>query len=71
MLSSADVRCVIQTDAEAEALGPEFKEAWDRDFKNVKDRPLMIFALYNSFFGDYRTLPDVRISWNVKDDYDS
>lgn len=34
------------TEAEVEALGPEFKKAWDRDFKNVSDRPLMILALY-------------------------
>lgn len=34
------------TEAEVEALGPEFKKAWDRDFKNAPDRPLMILALY-------------------------
>lgn len=35
------------TDAEVEALGPEFKKSWDRDFKNKPDRPLMIIALYS------------------------
>lgn len=34
------------TEEEVEALGPAFKKAWDRDFKNVPDRPLMILALY-------------------------
>lgn len=34
------------TEEEVAALGPAFKEAWDRDFKNAKDRPLMIMALY-------------------------
>lgn len=34
------------TEAEVDALGPEFREAWDRDFKNAPDRPLMILALY-------------------------
>jgi alcohol oxidase len=34
------------TEAEVEALGPEFKKAWDRDFKDAPDRPLMILALY-------------------------
>ena len=34
------------TEAEVEALGPEFKKAWDRDFKDVPDRPLMILAVY-------------------------
>lgn len=33
------------TDAEAEALGPEFKAAWDRDFKNAPNRPLMLTGL--------------------------
>ena len=37
---------VRPTEAEVEALGPEFKKAWDRDFKNATDRPLMIVALY-------------------------
>ena len=34
------------TEAEVDALGPEFRKAWDADFKNVPDRPLMILALY-------------------------
>lgn len=34
------------TEAEVDALGPEFRKAWDRDFKDVPDRPLMILALY-------------------------
>lgn len=56
------------TEEEVEALGPEFKAAWDKDFKNAPDRPLMIIAMYNAFlgkkggiagnFGDFSTLPD-------------
>ena len=34
------------TDADVEALGPEFKKAWETDFKNAPDRPLMIIAMY-------------------------
>jgi len=34
------------TEADVAALGPEFKEAWDRDFKNKADKPLMIIAMY-------------------------
>ena len=34
------------TEAEVQALGPEFKKAWDKDFRDVPDRPLMILALY-------------------------
>lgn len=45
-------------DRDVEALGPEFKEAWDRDFKPEPNRPLMITALYSCYFGDPSTLPD-------------
>ncbi|KAJ9646228.1 hypothetical protein H2204_000891 [Knufia peltigerae] len=45
------------TDAEVEALGPDFKRAWERDFKKFSDKPLMIIAMYLSFFGDHSTLP--------------
>lgn len=46
------------TEAEVDALGPEFRKAWDRDFKDVKDRPLMILALYTCYYGDHSVLPD-------------
>ncbi|GJC90442.1 alcohol oxidase [Colletotrichum liriopes] len=46
------------TEDEVAALGPEFKAAWDRDFKNARDRPLMIIALYLVYLGDHRALPD-------------
>ncbi|KAK5162728.1 uncharacterized protein LTR77_011211 [Saxophila tyrrhenica] len=49
---------VRPTEAEVEALGPEFKAAWDKDFKPYADRPLMIMALYNCYYGDHSTLPD-------------
>jgi alcohol oxidase len=34
------------TEAEVDALGPEFRKAWDKDFKDRPDRPLMILAVY-------------------------
>lgn len=34
------------TDDEVEALGPDFKKAWERDFKKYSDKPLMIIAMY-------------------------
>lgn len=34
------------TEQDVAALGPEFKAAWDRDFKDAPDRPLMIIAMY-------------------------
>lgn len=46
------------TEEEVTALGPEFKAAWDRDFKNDPNRPLMIMALYLVYLGDHASLPD-------------
>ncbi|PNS20058.1 Cellobiose dehydrogenase [Sphaceloma murrayae] len=48
------------TEQDVVALGPEFKAAWDRDFKNAPDRPLMIIAMYLSFLAnsDHSVLPD-------------
>lgn len=46
------------TEEEVEALGPEFKKAWDRDFKDAPDRPLMIMAMYLCYYGDHSNLPD-------------
>jgi choline dehydrogenase-like flavoprotein len=36
------------TDSEVESLGPEFKTAWERDFKNNLDKPLFLMALVNA-----------------------
>lgn len=46
------------TEDDVDALGPEFRAAWDRDFKNAPDRPLMIIALYLAYYGDHSMLPD-------------
>ncbi|KAF4556338.1 GMC oxidoreductase-like protein 15 [Elsinoe fawcettii] len=48
------------TEEAVTALGPEFKAAWDRDFANAPDRPLMIIAMYLSFLADsdHSVLPD-------------
>lgn len=34
------------TEEDVAALGPEFKAAWEKDFKNDPNRPLMIIAMY-------------------------
>jgi len=46
------------TEEQVDALGPEFRKAWDRDFKDHPDRPLMILAMYLCYYGDHSTLPD-------------
>lgn len=44
--NSVDVASKLRpTDAEVAALGPAFQAAWDRDFKNEPNRPLMLMAL--------------------------
>ncbi|KAI8622903.1 GMC oxidoreductase [Xylariaceae sp. FL1651] len=42
---------VRPTEEEVAALGPEFKAAWDRDYKDKPNRPLMLMALLNAYFG--------------------
>lgn len=44
--------------ADVAALGPEFQAAWDRDFKDSPNRPLMVMGLFNAYFGDSADLPD-------------
>ncbi|EMC91126.1 hypothetical protein BAUCODRAFT_79805 [Baudoinia panamericana UAMH 10762] len=46
------------TEEDVDALGPEFRKKWDADFKNAPDRPLMIMAMYLSYYGDHSMLPD-------------
>ncbi|KAK7409602.1 hypothetical protein QQX98_008197 [Neonectria punicea] len=44
--------------ADIAGLGPEFQAAWEKDFKNTPNRPLMIMGLFNAYFGDPADLPD-------------
>ncbi|KAI1822582.1 GMC oxidoreductase [Xylaria intraflava] len=39
------------TDDEVLALGPEFKEMWDKDFKNKPNRPLVFISIFNGALG--------------------
>ncbi|KAH7146719.1 alcohol oxidase-like protein [Dactylonectria estremocensis] len=45
------------TDSEIAELGTEFQAAWDKDFKHVPDRPLMLMGLVSCFLGDPTTVP--------------
>ncbi|EAQ91743.1 hypothetical protein CHGG_03678 [Chaetomium globosum CBS 148.51] len=40
------------TDAEVAALGPEFKKAWDREFRDHPEKPTVIFTVIAGFPGD-------------------
>jgi alcohol oxidase len=46
------------TEEEVDGLGQAFRRRWDADFKEKKDKPLMIVALYTCYYGDHSTLPD-------------
>ncbi|EUC48625.1 GMC oxidoreductase [Bipolaris oryzae ATCC 44560] len=45
------------TEDEVTALGPEFREAWDRDFKDNPNVPLMLCGLVSGFLGDPTSIP--------------
>lgn len=46
------------TDAEAAALGPEFKKAWDREFADHPEKPMVLFTVVAGFAGDPSLAPD-------------
>lgn len=43
---------------EVDAIGGEFKQLYDRDFKDQPQRPLVLCALHNCFFGDQSAVPE-------------
>jgi alcohol oxidase len=45
------------TNEEIEAMGPKFKEHWDRDFKDRPTRPVMLTGVVQAFLGDPKVLP--------------
>ncbi|XPT01106.1 hypothetical protein M3J09_010247 [Ascochyta lentis] len=46
------------TEEEVAGLGSEFKAAWDRDFKNTPNRPLILCGLVSCFLGDPSSVPE-------------
>ncbi|KAI1430873.1 GMC oxidoreductase [Xylaria sp. CBS 124048] len=59
------------TEAEALALGPEFKQAWDRDFRDKPNRPLAISVLANMAFAPGGTghTEGQYLTWGVMTPY--
>ncbi|KAG2166373.1 hypothetical protein VTO58DRAFT_111285 [Aureobasidium pullulans] len=45
------------TNEEIEAMGPNFKEHWDRDFRDRPTRPVMLTGVVQAFLGDQKVLP--------------
>ncbi|KJZ79603.1 hypothetical protein HIM_01072 [Hirsutella minnesotensis 3608] len=59
--NAADVTAKVRpTDAEAAALGPEFLEAWNKEFKDNRNKPLAILTSLNGFPGDPTGLPSAQ-----------
>ncbi|RSM19138.1 hypothetical protein CDV31_002059 [Fusarium ambrosium] len=42
---------------EVDAIGGEFKKLYDRDYKEQVERPLILCAVHNAFFGDHSLVP--------------
>ena len=44
--NAMDITCKLRPDdADVAALGPDFQQAWNQDFKNSPNRPLLLIAL--------------------------
>lgn len=55
--NSTDIASKVRpTEDEVDALGPEFREAWDHDFKDQPDRPIMLIAVLNGYVAILQTL---------------
>lgn len=56
--NAQDITCKLRpSNSDVAALGPKFKAAWDKDFKNTPDKPLVLMAPINGFPGDPSTVP--------------
>ncbi|KAI2614835.1 alcohol oxidase [Hypoxylon sp. NC1633] len=56
--NAQDVTCKLRpTEEDIAALGPVFKEAWDEEFKDHPNKPLMMMALINTFPGEPIGIP--------------
>ncbi|KAI1357250.1 alcohol oxidase [Xylaria arbuscula] len=56
--NAQDVTCKLRpTDKDVAALGPEFQEAWDGNFKDDLNKPLMMMLLVSYFPGEPVGIP--------------
>ncbi|KAI0010049.1 alcohol oxidase-like protein [Xylariaceae sp. FL0662B] len=56
--NSVDVQCKLRpNEADVAGFGPQFQEAWNTEFKDQPDKPLMIMSLIACFPGDPTVLP--------------
>jgi alcohol oxidase len=57
------------TEEEVTALGPEFRKAWDQDFKDTPNRPLAMCGIAAGYLGDPSSVPAGQyvsgVTWTV------
>ena len=59
--NAEDVHCKIRpTESEVAALSPPFREAWDRDFKDIPNKPVTVMASIGGYPGDPAKLPPLQ-----------
>jgi alcohol oxidase len=66
--NSCDIAAKLRpNDEDVKALGPAFQAAWEKDFKNIPDRPLMLMAVLNGYdqpqwvsIGDWASIGELR-----------
>ena len=56
--NAIDVHFKLRPTEEEIAEFPELKDAWEKDYKNVPDRPFMMGAAGSVFIGDLSTVPE-------------
>ncbi|RYP77333.1 hypothetical protein DL771_001128 [Monosporascus sp. 5C6A] len=56
--NAQDVTCKLRpNDSEVASLGPEFQEAWNKEFKDNTNRPLLMMSPLNCFPGEPTGVP--------------
>ncbi|KAH6886980.1 GMC oxidoreductase-domain-containing protein [Thelonectria olida] len=59
--NSIDISSKLRpTEEDVAALGPEFQAAWNRDFKDAPNRPLMLMGVVSCFLGDPSSVPEAQ-----------
>ncbi|KAF4978465.1 hypothetical protein FZEAL_5151 [Fusarium zealandicum] len=59
--NSIDISSKLRpTEEDVASLGPEFKAAWDRDYKDAPNRPLMLMGVVSCFLGDPSAVPEAQ-----------
>ncbi|KAI1824102.1 alcohol oxidase-like protein [Xylaria intraflava] len=56
--NATDITCKLRpTESDVAALGPEFQEVWEKEWKHNKNKPMVVMAAYNAFLGVQLGLP--------------